>query len=446
MGQEHSLNPGPFNRKEHMLISIMANVSFTAPYAFYIVPVQAMPQYFNMSFAYNRGYQLLVSLSTCLFGYGMAGLLRRFLVYPSLAIWPASLSTVALIKSFHDGTNEAVPGPFGRIYRASREKIFLLGTLGMFLYYFFPGYLFTALSSFSWITWIAPDNIKLDAITGIYGGLGINPVSTFDWNLFTSLGYSGLSTPTFALVNQFFGVLVGAFIIMAMWFSNVWNTAYLPINSNRTYDNHGLRYNVTAVLDSRGNLDETLYRAYSTPWFSAGYIVYNIFNFASYTAAFTYTYMFHRHDIARGFRGMWRSFRKHDDEDELEEDIHYRLMQAYKECPEWWYLVLLIAPIGFGVGAIAGFPTGAPVAALFYGLIMPVIFIIPIGIIQAVTGIPIALNVLAAIVGGVINAGHPNGLILYACAPASGMRLTGPASSVGRISVHGKRWHSVMIW
>ena len=139
-----------------MLISIMANVSFNAPYTFYIIPVQAMPQYFNMPFAYNRGYQLCISLAINLFGYGLAGLLRRFLVFPSIAIWPTTLSTVALIKAFHEDANEPVPGPFGRIYRASREKIFLLGVLGMFVYFMFPGYIFGALSLFSWITWIAP--------------------------------------------------------------------------------------------------------------------------------------------------------------------------------------------------------------------------------------------------------------------------------------------------
>jgi hypothetical protein len=30
-GVRHSLNPGPFNKKEHMLISIMANVGKTLP-------------------------------------------------------------------------------------------------------------------------------------------------------------------------------------------------------------------------------------------------------------------------------------------------------------------------------------------------------------------------------------------------------------------------------
>jgi hypothetical protein len=44
-GREFSLNPGKFNKKEHMLITIMAAVSFGSSYTTYIVPTQAMPFY-----------------------------------------------------------------------------------------------------------------------------------------------------------------------------------------------------------------------------------------------------------------------------------------------------------------------------------------------------------------------------------------------------------------
>lgn len=409
---EHSLNPGPFNHKEHMLITLMASNSFGAPYTFYIIPVQAMPQYFNMSFAYNRGYQILISLAVNLFGLGIAGPLRQFLVAPSVAIWPGSLSTIALIKAFHEGTNEAVRGPFNRMYKASREKIFLLGTLGMFVYFFFPGYLFGAMSYFSWITWIAPNNVKLDAVFGITGGVGLNPWPTWDWNIF---GGQGLYLPPFVVANQTVGIIIAAMMILAVWFTNAWHTGYLPINSNGTYDNTGADYNVTAILDSTGKFNETLYQAYSQPYFSAGYIVYNIWCFASYTATFTYVFLFHRYDIVRGFKGFYRNvFNKVGDE-ELEEDVHFRLMKVYKEVPGWWYLVLLIVPIIFGCVAIGGYPTNASVGAIFYGLIMPIIFILPVGIIQAVSGIGIPLNILADIVGGYINAGNANGLIYFKC-------------------------------
>lgn len=32
------------------------------------------------------------------------------------------------------------------------------------------------------MTWIAPTNVSLAAITGSVSGLGFNPIPTFDWN------------------------------------------------------------------------------------------------------------------------------------------------------------------------------------------------------------------------------------------------------------------------
>ena len=114
-------------------------------------------------------------------GYGIAGVSRRFLVWPSFAIWPGTLSVLGLSKAFHSEANEAVPGPFGT-WRLSRQKFFLYSFLAMFVWYWFPGYIFTALSSFSWMTWIAPENPTLDSVTGFFGGVGLNPWPTFDWN------------------------------------------------------------------------------------------------------------------------------------------------------------------------------------------------------------------------------------------------------------------------
>jgi hypothetical protein len=61
-GNEISLNPGQFNMKEHMVITIMANVGFNAPYTNYVVFVQYVPRMFNMPWASNFGYQILIGL------------------------------------------------------------------------------------------------------------------------------------------------------------------------------------------------------------------------------------------------------------------------------------------------------------------------------------------------------------------------------------------------
>lgn len=63
-GWTFSLNPGPFNRKEHMLITVMCTIAFSLPYTGYIVFVQALPQYFNQSYARQYGYQITNTLGS----------------------------------------------------------------------------------------------------------------------------------------------------------------------------------------------------------------------------------------------------------------------------------------------------------------------------------------------------------------------------------------------
>ncbi|TVY53151.1 Sexual differentiation process protein isp4 [Lachnellula cervina] len=124
-GTRHSLNPGKFSPKEHMLITIMASVGYDYPYTDNIIWSQYLPQYFNQSYAGHFGYQILVALSTNLIGYGIAGVCRRFLVYPAYCVWPASLVTIALNGAFHTDKNIAVPGPFKKIFTISRLRFFL---------------------------------------------------------------------------------------------------------------------------------------------------------------------------------------------------------------------------------------------------------------------------------------------------------------------------------
>jgi hypothetical protein len=211
MGQEHSLNPGPFNRKEHMLITIMANVAFNTPYTGYTIFVQALPIYFNQAYAFGFGYQILSTIAANFMGYGLAGLTRRFIVWPSWCIWPNSLSTLALLKAFHTESNEPVRGPFGRMYSWSREKYFMIMFGAMFMlvpclqtgvlltrssYWFFPGFIFGALATFNWISWIAPHNKVLNSIVGSNNGLGLNPFPTFDYNVST-FAFTPLVIPLF---------------------------------------------------------------------------------------------------------------------------------------------------------------------------------------------------------------------------------------------------------
>ena len=68
-------------------------------------------------------------------GYGLAGIVRRFLVYPAYCVWPASLVTIALNAAFHTERNVEVDGPFRSVWRISRLKFFLVAFIAMFVYF-----------------------------------------------------------------------------------------------------------------------------------------------------------------------------------------------------------------------------------------------------------------------------------------------------------------------
>ena len=76
-------------------------------------------------------------------------------------------------------------------------------------YYFFPGFIFQAISYFTWTTWISPTNANLATVTGMLSGVGLNPWPTFDFQNLT-VWLSPLTIPTFAIMNQGVGILIGA--------------------------------------------------------------------------------------------------------------------------------------------------------------------------------------------------------------------------------------------
>lgn len=399
-GVRHSLNPGPFNKKEHMLITIMASISIGGTYTSNIVWIQALPKFFNQKWATQFGYQTLIALSTNFIGYSLAGLTRRFLVYPAYCVWPEALVTIALNASFHDDQNLRVAGPFKSFWSMSRLKFFYIMAGGMFLYFWVPNTLFGALSYFAWMTWIAPNNKLLTAVTGSRNGLGVNPLPTFDWNI-VSFFTDPLVIPFFSTFNMFIGMFFSMFIVAGVYFSNAFNTAYLPITSNKPYDHFAKRYNVTRVLDHRGIMDLKKYQDYSPPYLSAGNIVLYMFFFSVYTAALTHGFLYHRLEISMGFKELWNSIRRRKDTQEGRVlDVHNRLMKAYKEVPEWWYAICLVFAVGVGCAGIASYPTYTSVGTIFFGIVLTLIFIVPTGIIYAMTGVQVSLNVLAEFIGG----------------------------------------------
>ena len=124
----------------------------------------------------------------------MAGIMRKFLVWPAAMIWPANLVSCALFRTLHnDQDNEEENKPEKKRWKMSRLRFFFFAFLFQFLWYWFPGYIFPVLSLFSWICMIKPDNIILSQLTGI-NGLGMGAIE-LDWNAWVSFLGSPIVVP-----------------------------------------------------------------------------------------------------------------------------------------------------------------------------------------------------------------------------------------------------------
>ena len=149
----------------------------------------------------------------------------------------------------------------------------------------------------------------------------------------------------------------------------------MPININKPYDRFGERYKVTKIVNDDGLFDQAAYEAYSPLYLSASNaFLYGIF-FAIYPATIVYAYLYHRHEIIRGFKSL---VRRHNSKT-LQRDVHNRLMSVYNEVPEWWYGILLLVAITLGLIALLAFPTHATVGSLFMGIALAFVFVVPIG-------------------------------------------------------------------
>lgn len=83
-GLKFNLNPGAFNMKEHTIIIVMANACFVNGAVYSTDTLLAQRVFYGQNLGW--GFALLLTFSTQMTGYGVAGVLRRFLVKPGMAI------------------------------------------------------------------------------------------------------------------------------------------------------------------------------------------------------------------------------------------------------------------------------------------------------------------------------------------------------------------------
>ncbi|OAQ23861.1 OPT family small oligopeptide transporter [Linnemannia elongata AG-77] len=379
------LNPGPFNIKEHVLVALTANCAGGTAYAVDITVIQKV--YYLQDFGFGANFLLI--LCTQMLGYGMAGVLRRYLVYPAAMIWPSNLVQVALFNTLHKD-EDLQPGQW------TRFKFFCVATIAMFFYQWIPGFLFPVLSSIAWVCWINPDSQVLSQIGGA-GGLGVGAIS-LDWNNIVSFLGSPLIVPWWAQVNIAMGFFLIAWIMVPIaYYTNLWEAKKFPILDSGLFMENGHRYAVKTILTPDNVLDMDKYNLHGplriTTFFALTYGI----GFAGLSSMITHTWLYHRHKLV----AQWKQSREHS------EDIHHKLMQAYPEVPDWWYAALFVSMTGVAIITCEVWDYKLPWWGVLLAVALAAIFSLPVGLIQAITNQQPGLNIITEYVIGYILPGKP---------------------------------------
>ncbi|KAI1353042.1 OPT oligopeptide transporter protein-domain-containing protein [Xylaria sp. FL0043] len=391
------LNPGPFNIKEHSIIVVMASVSFSVAYATDIILAQLV--FYKQNFGIL--FQLLLVISTQSLGYGIAGIMRKFLVYPASMIWPNTLAAIALMNAMYETHHVKDPTIIGG--NMSRYRWFGLITIASCVYYFIPGFLAQFLSVTAVATWLAPQNPIVNQLFGGTTGLSLIPI-TFDWTQIAGYIGSPLIVPWHAIANILIGVVV--FFIMLtsfLHYTGAWYSQFLPMSDASTYDNTGAIYNVSRVLTPELRLDEGAYQSYSPLFISTTFALSYGLSFAAITALVVHTFLHYSGTIRAQYQNSTHE----------KPDIHMKLMRKYKEAPLWWYTSLFLIVLALSLVAVLFYPTNLTWWAFLLAVAIAFIFSLPIGIIEAITSQEIGLNVLTEFIYGYIQPGRPLALMLF---------------------------------
>lgn len=392
------LNPGPWTSKEMMLASIMYLCSAGTPYAVYNIVVMKLDRFYGLKWV-SAVYQLLFALLTQFLGFAFAFLMLKVCVYPKRAVWPTILPVIALNRALMD--HDPPTNIHG--WRISRYGFFFVAFAASFAYSWVPSYFFTALSTFNWPTWFAPNLVHLNNVTGFNSGLGLNPWPTFDWNMFDIAGC--LTIPFFTYVNHFCGMCLAFFVILGVYYTNTRWTGYFPINSNRLFNNKGQVYDVHLILNSESAFDNSKYQAYGPPYFSAA----NLVLYGAYFFLYPFAILYHTVTewllMSQSFVNIWHTIKDTFSKEQshsakFAHDPHCQMMKAYPEVPSTWFLAILVASVTLAVLCVWFFPVETPVWGIFFTILLNFVFLVPITAIASVTGFTFGLNVLVELIVG----------------------------------------------
>ncbi|KAG9001828.1 hypothetical protein FRB90_011532 [Tulasnella sp. 427] len=366
-GTEFSLNPCPFNIKEHALLFVMINAGNFYPNASSFVVV--IRQNYGIQFGLPATF--CFELASRLVGLSMVGLGQKLVVERASAIWPSALVYPTVLNTLHA---ELEPKNFATV---PRYRFFVVGTTIAFVYNFLP------------------ENVVVNQLTGSLTGLGMSILS-FDWGLISSIG-GPFYVPWWSQANVAVGFVLACWILApALYYSDVWKSAHLPMSGSQAFDRFAEPYNLSRILTRDHMLNATAYYEYSPLYLTATFSVLYLASFAVVPALFMYFAFQHGPTVVSIIKGTANN-----------EDVHARLMRHYKRVPMWWYGGVFILCLSLSIISIKAQDLDMPVWMLLVAQLFAFGSYLPLVCVLAWSAQALSLNVAAEVIPGALLPGKP---------------------------------------
>jgi len=201
-------------------------------------------------------------------GYGVAGLLRKTLVYPTKMLYPQNLATASLLENLHRDSKTVA---------AKKMRVFRIAFAILFLWQAFPQYIAPIFAGVSIFCLSMRNNLF---VTNLFGGsmanegLGILAFS-FDWTTISAHG-NPLWYPFQTLMNSLVGYILSIGLYMGLYYSNTWDARKFPflspgLFSEKSSSRRYKQYNQTEILNSKWEVDDKLLQKHGLPWMATSH-------------------------------------------------------------------------------------------------------------------------------------------------------------------------------
>ncbi|KAI0058136.1 OPT oligopeptide transporter [Artomyces pyxidatus] len=415
------LNPGPFNKKEAVFIVIMVSAASGSALGTEVLAVQRL--YYDIT--PNAGASIFLLFSSQLLGYGIGGLMRSILLYPSKMLYPGLLPLVSMLQAFFkDGGKD-------NGNNRKRMKVFKIGFSSLFIWEIFPEWMFPLLTGFSVFCLANPTS---PTFTRIFGGsngnedLGLLSIC-LDWQYISGDG-SPLATPLrwqvhFASpMRRFIGNILCIIVIVIVYYKNIWGSRNFPFLSQELFYENGTVYDQTLILNDNLEVDPVRLQQQGLPFYAGTWLTFLLTSNMAMAATFTHLMLWNRSDLSAAWswatpkemKKMWANFNWKFWQDEgirevpgSDEDIdpHYREMLKYPDVPNSWYMVVLV--LSFVTALVIIYKTHSTLP--WWGFVVACsigsIFTLFFGSLSAMTGLGVGFGSFVQMVGGFLHPGKP---------------------------------------